>query len=376
MDSTVKLGRWFGVPVGLHYSWFIVAGLITLSLVAEFERQNPGWGPLGTWAIAITAALLFFGCIVLHELAHAIVAQLAGLSVRGITLFALGGVAQISRNATSPAWEFTIAVVGPIASVVIGLVCYSLAAALGWQLNMPAPSAIAALLGWLSYVNIALAVFNLIPGFPLDGGRMLRAVIWGVTGDADRATRIASVIGQAIAFMLIALGVSGVLMRGDFGGLWLAFVGWFLLEAARANYIAAEISRRLRGIRVGDLMTRNLAHVAANVTVEDVANARLLDRMTPGLVVGHSGEPIAVVTLEEVERTPRASRSQLTVDEIARPLDETTAVEPDTPVTAALEVMSREHVTQLPVMDHGHLEGVLAQSHILRRLELQAALRA
>jgi Zn-dependent protease len=376
MNATIRLGRWFGVPIGLHYSWFVIAVLITVSLVGAFHTQNPAWGSFMVWFTALAAALLFFVCIALHELAHAIVAQMGGLTVRGITLFALGGVAQISREASSPSWEFGIAVVGPIASAIIGLGCQIAAAALGWQADLPAPSPLAGLLGWLGYVNIALALFNLIPGFPLDGGRMLRAAIWAFSGDADRSTRVAAAIGQGIAFLLIAFGISSVLLRGNFGGLWLAFIGWFLLEAARANYVAAEIARRLRGVRVADLMTRNVAQVGANATVEDVVNAHLLDSMAPVFVVGRDGQPIAVVTQDEVSRMPRASRAQVTVDEIVRPLDETPVVDPDTPATTALEVMSREHVSQLPVVDHGHIEGVVAQSNILRRLQLEPALKA
>jgi Zn-dependent protease/predicted transcriptional regulator len=376
MKATIHLGRWFGVPVGLHYSWFIIAGLITVSLVSAFHQQNPAWGPIIVWATAVAAALIFFVCIALHELAHAMVARMGGLQVRGITLFALGGVAQISREASSPSWEFGIAVVGPIASAIIGLACQIAAAALGWQSDLPAPSPLAGLLGWLGFVNIVLAIFNLIPGFPLDGGRMLRAAIWAFLGDADRATRIAAAVGQGIAFMLIAIGISGVLLRGDFGGLWLSFIGWFLLEAARANYVAAEINRRLRGVRVADLVTRNCAQVGANATVEEVVNAHLLDGMTPCFVVGRDGQPIAVLTSEQLSRMPRASRAQVTVDEIVRPLNETPAVDLDTPATTALEVMNREHVTQLPVVDHGHLEGVVAQSNILRRLQLEPALKA
>lgn len=376
MNPTIRLGRWLGVPVGLHYSWFVIAGLITASLIGAFHRQNPDWGSVVVWVTALAAAMLFFVCLALHELAHALVARMGGLSVRGITLFALGGVAQISREASTPSWEFGIAVVGPIASALIGLACQIAAAALGWQADLPAPSPLAGLLGWLGYVNIALAIFNLIPGYPLDGGRMLRAGIWAVIGDGDRATRIAAAIGQGIAVLLIAIGISGVLLRGDFGGLWLSFIGWFLLEAARANYVAAEIARRLRGVRVSDLMTRNCTQVGANATLEDVVNAHVLDGMTPCFVVGRDGEPIAVVTEEQVTRMPRASRSQVTVDEIVRPIDETPMVELDTPATTALEVMSREHVSQLPVVDHGHIEGVVAQSHILRRLQFEPALKA
>jgi predicted transcriptional regulator len=176
--------------------------------------------------------------------------------------------------------------------------------------------------------------------------------------------------------VFIAMGLAGVVRRGDLGGLWLAFIGWFLLEAARANYLAVEVSRRLRGVRVADLMTRDCALVDANVTVQDFVNAHLLRGLAPCFVVRSHGEPIGLVTAEEVERMPTKSRPQVTVSEISRPLEDSPVVEPDTPVTAALEVMNREHVSELPVVERGHFEGILAQANILRRLQLQNALRA
>jgi Zn-dependent protease/predicted transcriptional regulator len=376
MNATIKLGRWFGVPIGLHYSWFIVAALITVSLISAFTRQYPTWTPLVIWPTAILTAVLFFVCIVLHELAHAAVARLGGLTVNGITLFALGGVAQIAKEATSPGWEFSIAIVGPIASAVIATMCQLTAYGLGWTGEGTGASPIAAMLVWLGYVNIALAIFNMIPGFPLDGGRVLRAIIWAVVGSAERATKIASAVGQVIALVFIALGLAGVMRRGDVGGLWLAFIGWFLLEAARSNYVAVEMRSRLRGVRVADLMTRDCALVDANVTVQDFVNGHLLRGLAPCFVVHQHGDPIGLVTAQDVERMPATSRAHVMVSEIVHRLDQSPSVEPDTPATTALELMSREHVNELPVVEHGHFEGIVVQSNILRRLQLQQALKA
>jgi len=235
MKATISLGRWFGVPVGLHYSWFIIAWLITLSLTSQFATLNRAWSPQTVWIMALVTAILFFVCIVLHELAHASVARFGGIPVRGITLFALGGIASIEKDAATPAKEFWMAIAGPVASFAIGFSCRALAGAAGWAGRTPSPSAFAAVLGWLAYINIALALFNLVPGFPLDGGRVLRSVVWAITHSADRATRIAARVGQVVAFLFIGGGLFSLLVRNDFGGLWIAFIGWFLLEGAQAS---------------------------------------------------------------------------------------------------------------------------------------------
>jgi Zn-dependent protease len=242
MRATISLGRWFGVPVGLHYSWFVIAWLITLSLTSQFRALNRAWSPQMLWGLALLTACLFFVCIVLHELAHATVARFSGVPVRGITLFALGGIAQIEKEAATPGKEFWMAIAGPVASFAIGIGCRVMAAAAGWISPSVGLSGFAAVLGWLAYINVALALFNLIPGFPLDGGRVLRSVAWAITHNVDRATRIAARVGHVAAFMFIGVGLFSLLTRNDFGGLWIAFIGWFLLEGAQAYYLQAQLS--------------------------------------------------------------------------------------------------------------------------------------
>jgi Zn-dependent protease len=238
--ASIQLGRWFGVPVGLHYSWFVIASLMTLSLGGEFAAQNSTWGPATVWSLAAITTVLFFLCIVLHELAHATVARLSDIPVRGITLFALGGIAQIEGEVSTPGKEFWMAIAGPAASFAIGFLCQTLAGALGLVSSTAAPSALSALFGWLAYINVSLALFNLIPGFPLDGGRVLRAIVWTLTDNADRATRIAARVGEVVACGFIGFGMFSVVARNDFGGFWMAFIGWFLLEGAHAYYLQAR----------------------------------------------------------------------------------------------------------------------------------------
>jgi Zn-dependent protease len=233
MKASISLGRWFGVPVGLHYSWFIIAWLISLSLASQFAAVNPNWSPGVVWGLSIITALLFFVCIVLHELAHASVARVSGIPVRGITLFALGGIAQIEKDAASPGKEFWMAIAGPIASIAIGIICRVIAG-IAFTADPTRLSGLAAVFGWLAYINVALALFNLIPGFPLDGGRVLRSIVWAITHDVNKATRVAARAGQVVGALFIAIGLFALLVQGDFGGLWIAFIGWFLLEGAQA----------------------------------------------------------------------------------------------------------------------------------------------
>ncbi|MEQ1924071.1 MAG: site-2 protease family protein, partial [Pyrinomonadaceae bacterium] len=207
MEAQIKLGRIFGIQIGRHYSWLIIAVLISLSLSSYFAGAHPDWSRGVIWAMAVATAILFFVAIVLHELSHATVAKMRGLPVSSITLFALGGVAQLDKEPEDAKTEFWMAIAGPIASSVIGLVCLGLAWTLGWSPSSEPVTPLMAMLVWLGYINIVLAIFNTMPGYPMDGGRVLRAVIWWITGNANRATRIASVTGQFIAFGFIFLGL-------------------------------------------------------------------------------------------------------------------------------------------------------------------------
>jgi Zn-dependent protease len=248
MRSTVKLGRISGIEIGLHYSWFIIAALIVFSLGGHFRQVNPDWSTGEIWIAAMVTAVLFFVTLLLHELAHSLVAQARGLKVRAITLFALGGVSQIQDDATDAKTEFWVAIAGPITSLIIGLGCLGIALVLGWQRSAEPQTAVTGVLVWLGYINIALAAFNMIPGFPLDGGRVLRAIIWAITKNADRSTRIAARAGQVVAVLFILDGIWRYFSGAGFGGLWIAFIGWFLMDAARASYNHAKLAATLRGI--------------------------------------------------------------------------------------------------------------------------------
>ena len=373
MKPSITLGRLFGVNIGLHFSWFIIALMITLSLVGHFGATDPNWNRAIVWTSAVVTAILFFVSIVLHELSHALVARARGVSVRSITLFALGGVATMENPAPDAKTEFLIAVAGPIASVVIGLGCYGLAASLGWSPQADvSPST--AVLGWLGYINISLALFNLIPGFPLDGGRILRAILWGRSGDADRATMTAARVGQTVASGFIVLGVMRFFGGAGFGGLWIAFIGWFLLQAAQASYSQVAVVADLRGVHVRDIMSTDCATVSANMHVQTLVDEHLLRTGQRCFAVGDRGRILGLITSHEIKDVARDRWAVTRLSEVMRPIDQLRTIQPDMLAIDALTLMGREDVNQLPVMSDGKFEGMVGRRHILQLLQTRAEL--
>jgi CBS domain-containing protein len=271
-------------------------------------------------------------------------------------------------------------IAGPITSAVIGLVLLAIAAANGWSpeagMLMPATETpLLAMLVWLGYINIMLAVFNMIPGFPLDGGRVLRAVLWWTTGDADRATRTAARTGQLVAFGFIALGILQFFGGAGFGGLWIAFIGWFLLDAARASYAQVAITESLRGVRVGDVMETGCEVVEGSENLQSVVDDHLLRTGRRCFLVVDDGRVAGLLTPHEIKGVERTRWRATPAESVMRPLEELRTVEPDTPVLEALEAMGRDNVVnQLPVISGGRLEGMISRGHLMRLLEARAEL--
>lgn len=374
MQATISLGRIAGIPVGLHYSWLLIATLITLSLTSHFGATNPGWSVALVWASAVVTALLFFVTLLAHELSHALVARARGLPVRSITLFALGGIAHIEKDAASAKTEFWIAIAGPAVSLAIGVVCIGAAQAMGWSIQDGASGPVAAIVGWLGSINVILAVFNLIPGYPLDGGRVLRAILWGIYRDVDRATRNAANAGQVVAIVFIVFGLLRFVAGAGFGGLWLAFIGWFLLNAARASYAEVAVTASLRGVRTGDVMARDCDTVTAGMALDAFADQLLRSGRRCFIVTRDHNEIVGLITPQEVRRIDRSRWPEVPVSDAMRPLQTLRTVSPGTPVTDALKIMSTDDVNQLPVVDDGHVAGVITRSHILRLIQTRAEL--
>ena len=376
MQAQVQLGRVFGIRIGLHYSWVLIAILIVFSLSEQFRFVHRDWSPSVVWGTAILTAVLFFVCIVLHELGHSVVAQSRGIRVPSIVLFALGGVSQMERESPDAKTEFWMALAGPLVSFVLGLLCLGSAHAMGWVGPMSsAGSPLVAMLGWLGYINFMLGAFNLVPAYPLDGGRVFRAAAWWVTHSIERATRIASSVGQVFAFLFILAGLWQFFHGQGFGGLWIAFIGWFLLDAARSSRVQVEIMHALAGIKVRDVMERNCAVIDATTNLQTLVDEHLLRTGQRCFMVQKDGRMAGLITPADISRVERRMWPLTTVEQAMRPLARLQVVSPDAPVVQALETMARANINQLPVASNGRLEGVLSRAHLLEVLRTRAQLK-
>ncbi len=375
MRSHIKLGRIFGIEIGLHYSWFLIAILIAVSLGPYFHHIQPHWTEAAVWGAAIITAILFFVCLLLHELAHSLVAKSHHLKVREITLFALGGVSQIESEAPNANIEFWIAIVGPLTSAVLGFICIGLASIAGWGRGLTPLNPVAAVLLWLGYINIALAVFNMIPGFPLDGGRVLRAIIWWVDKSPQRSTRAAARVGQIVAILFILFGLFWFFTAGNFSGLWIALIGWFLLEAARSSSAQADVMVSLQGHRVQDIMERNCGTVPGHLTVREFVDEILSHSGSPCFYVAQDGHVAGLLTPADLQKVKRDDWERTSLQAVMLPLSSVRAVSPDMLAVDAIELMGRENLTELAVVSNGNLEGIFSRSQVLRFLQLYGGLK-
>jgi Zn-dependent protease/CBS domain-containing protein len=343
-----------------------------MSLASQFQAVNAAWGAAVIWAVSIVTALLFFAALLAHEMSHALVARARGLTTRAITLFALGGLAQIEKEPEDPKTEFWVGIAGPIASTAIGLVCLAIAWAAGWRFGSAPSAPLPAMFFWLGDINLLLAAFNMIPGFPLDGGRILRAIIWWSTGSGERATQLAARTGQAVALMFIALGIFRFFGGAGFGGLWIAFIGWFLLQAAGASYATVTLTSGLKNVKVSDVMSRECVVVDGNLNVQNFVEEYLLRTGRRCFVVQQNDQVAGLVTPHEIKGLERQRWPFTTLYDIMRPLDEVHTVNPNTPVMEALETMGRDDVNQLPVVENNHLEGIVTRANVLQFLQTRA----
>lgn len=369
-SSGIYIGRIFKIPVYLHYSWFIIFALITFSFGEQFKQTNPAWSPAQYWSLGAAISILFFASIVFHELSHSVVAIHYKIPVHSITLFVFGGVSRITREADSARQEFNIAFIGPLSSFVLGgvflLITYFTSR----------NSMIGVVSLYMSGVNFILGIFNLIPGFPMDGGRVLRAAIWGVTKNYDKASRIASRSGQLIAYIMIILGIWAIvqpnsaprIIGGQFGGLWLVFIGWFLLSAAQETYAQVAIRNTLEGLNAGDIMSPDVPTVPRDISLQDYVQEVLRTGRRCHIVTGN-GMAVGLVTLHRVQHFPRDEWNNTSVQAAMIPLNSIHWVSPAQPVIGVLEQMQAEDVNQMPVLQEGHIIGMISRESILRVIQ-------
>ena len=366
----MRLGRILGIEIRLDTSWFIVFILISWSLAGHrFPTTHPGWTTWTYGAMGVVTALLFFASVVAHELAHSIVSQATGVPVRHITLFIFGGVAHISHEPRRARDEFLMALAGPLTSLAIAALFGLL-----WLVSPLARGPLHALAGWLAWINVSLAVFNLIPGFPLDGGRVLRAIIWSVTGNMRRATRIAAGLGRLVAYGFILWGIWQILGGNWANGVWVAFIGWFLQSAAKASY-QELVSGELPAIRTaGDVMMTVGPRIPRGLTLDVVVDQIVLPGGRRCYPVVENGQLQGLLTLQHIKRVPREQQAITRVDEVMIPWDQLRPVEPGDKLEKVFEQMTLENMNQVPVMKDGLLLGMVAQERVLASLQFRAEL--
>jgi len=360
--SGIRIGRIFGIPIYLHSSWFIIFALITYSLAGQFASDHPDWTQTQHWTLGLLTSLLFFGSVLFHELAHSVVALRYKIPVVSITLFVFGGVARIGREATTAKQEFNIAVAGPLSS-------YLLTGGF-WLLTHVFPSSemVGALAGWLWWINIRLATFNLVPGFPLDGGRIFRAIVWGVSGNFERSTRIAAGAGKLIAYGMILFGGWRALSGNLVGGLWLAFIGWFLLTAAQESVAQVEMRGALAGLRAGDIMLRELPTVERSISLGDYVQELLRTGRRCHLVVD-GGQLVGLMSIHALNKVPRDEWDNTSVQAAMVPREKVVWSRTDEPALSLLERMMNQDVNQMPVVENGQVVGLVTRDALLRMIQ-------
>jgi Zn-dependent protease/predicted transcriptional regulator len=375
IDTAFNLGRIFGIPFRLHFTWFIIFVLVTVSLSWQvFPTLYPDWAGPTYWVIGIVTSLLSFGSVVAHELAHSLVARFYGIPVRSITLFIFGGVAQITREAARPGAEFRMAAAGPVCSLVLGGLF-----ALLWLLTQDIIEPVAALAFWLAQINVVLAIFNLIPGFPLDGGRVFRSLIWRLTGKYSPATRIAVRVGQGVGYMFILVGILIILLRPFdldwFSGLWLAFIGWFLEDAASASYRQVQWREGLRGFNASQVMTSVYPVVPPNITLSQLVYGYFFAGGHGFFMVTDEDKLVGVLTLDNIKAVPQQSWAVTQIKEVMTPLDKFNVAEPDKDALDILEQMESADVNYMPVVSGDRVIGLISRDNLTRFLHIRSELK-
>ena len=370
MPGSFRIGRIAGIEIYANFSWLIALVLLTVSIASGwFPRLYPGYPYTIYLVLGLISALLLFASVLVHELAHSLVARARGMSVKSIVLFIFGGVSNIEQEPQSPGSEFQMAFVGPLTSLLIGALSYGLLFLIG---NHPSP--IAAILFYLALSNILLGIFNLIPGFPLDGGRVLRSIIWKVTGDGDKATRITTTVGQIIAYLFILLGI-WLFFGGDtLDGIWIGFIGWFLLNAAQSARAQATVDTVFRGVTVAQVMNQNPVTVPANISLQKLVDEYFLPQGLRSALVMQGDQLAGLITLGDIRHTPREEWGQKPVGHVMVPLEQLHVVAPQQNLKDVLPLMISGDVNQLPVVQDGRLLGVVSRDAVIRTLEIRRSL--
>ena len=383
-----RVGKIFNINIEIDWSWLLIFGLVSWSLASSFGQMHADWTPLMQWGMALLAALLFFLSVLAHELAHSLVARAQGVPVRNITLFMFGGVSNIQKEPASPVNELLVAIVGPLTSFILGGLFLLLGTG-GLALSNLTATNMSELLSqlgpmntiflWLGSVNILVGLFNLIPGFPLDGGRVVRSILWGITNDLKKATRWASWLGQAVAWLLILAGMAmlfgaqiPVLGSGFINGLWLIFIGWFLQNAAVQSYRRVVIQDILEDIPVKRLMSPTVPTAPAHISVEEFVDNYLMRSDNRAFIVYEEDKMVGLITIEDVRKLATEARRATLVRDVMTPSEKMIVVAPEEDVTDAFERLQMKDIRQLPVVAGNKIVGLLRRKDIVHWLQFQS----
>ena len=369
MEASVVLGRVRGIPIGIHSTWLIVFGLLTYTLAESvFPDRYDGWSTTAYWVVGAIASLLLFASVLAHELGHAIVAQRRGISVRSITLFIFGGVAQLDAETEEAGDEFAIAIAGPAVSVAIAVV-----SAVLWFAVREVSEQTGAILQYLASANTVLVLFNLIPAYPLDGGRVFRAFLWQRSGSVQQATRTAATVGMIIGYLFIVFGIFTV-FQDTVSGIWLIAIGWFLRSAAEQATSQVAMQRIFQGVTVGSLMDPDPATVSPDISIAELVSDYIMAKNVHGLPVCDAGQLVGIITLTDVRDAPRDEWVRLQVRDQMTPRDELVTVVPESNINQALREMARLDIHQVPVVRNGSLVGLLNRSAVIHYVQLRQSL--
>jgi Zn-dependent protease/predicted transcriptional regulator len=365
MGGGWRVGRIAGVEIRIDQSWALIALLVTYSLYVQFTETYRELTTGAAVGLAIGAALLFFGSVLTHEMAHALMSLRRKIPVRGITLFIFGGATHAKVESRGPADEFLISVVGPLTSLGLGAIFAGVA--LAGRPLLPDP--VTGAFGYLGFVNIVLAVFNLLPGFPLDGGRVLRSAVWRITNSLSRATRIASIAGQAMGYLLVTVGVI-LLIQGHLGqAIWLAFIGWFLTQAARSSYEELQVRRILEGVEAEDVMARDLVAIPADITLAEAVDRHFMRYDHGGFPVEDQGQTVGFISLRGVRKVPREEWGSRTVRESMGDLDDQVTVSPNMRMDRVLAKLQDGEINRVLVVEDGDVIGIITPTDVARWLQ-------
>ena len=374
MGNALNLGKLFGIQFRLHYTWFIIFVLITVSFSWQiFPIDYPGGTQLLYWVMGIVTSFLFFASILAHELAHSLVGRANNIPIKSITLFIFGGVAQMTREARSAGAELKMAVAGPACSLAIAGLFYSV-----WFFTRNAIVPVTAMAFQLAYINVALAAFNLIPGFPLDGGRVFRSILWQVTGNYERSTRIATWVGQGTGYLFIIGGILVVFLQPFgldwFSGLWLAFIGWFLENAASVSYRQAQWRGALQGLTASQVMTSDYPVIPLSITVSQLVQGYIFTSGHGCFLVADEGGVRGILTLPNIKSVSQPNWGVTQVKEIMTPIDKLKMAYPDQDALSILEQMDESNINQMPVVSEGRVIGLITRDNLIRLLYTRSQL--